>query len=170
MTTKLTPITRIFYDLIFLGNKSTVQLEELSNQCNMWGISHFLARSGLHIALLIIMWKWFFTFIPIPIAAKHSLLMLFALIYDVFSWGSISFLRAYLLFLLLHQGLLLWQRVMVPHLFIIVCLYVLFFNPYQLFFIDFQLSFALTYVLITFCIPNKNNVRFNKKPAKNTIN
>lgn len=143
----------LFYELIFLGNKTHVRPDEMGNNFNIWGISHILARSGLHIALLIIMWQWLFSLVPIPLIIKNFLLIIFALIYHLLSWSSISFLRALLFFLLLQQGKLFKQRITTSHLFIMVCFLVLFFNPYQLFSLDFQLSFGLTYALIAFCLP-----------------
>lgn len=156
---KLSQVTKNVFALIFLGNKKANSSLSLALNCNMWGISHFLARSGLHIALLIFMWQLLFSLIPVHITIKRILLISFALVYQLLSWNSISFLRAFLLFIFLHQGYLGSQRTKVPHLFSFICSLILLYNPYQLFFLDFQLSFGLTFALIAFCLPYKPPLR-----------
>lgn len=145
--------TSLFYESIFLGNKTHARSAEIGNSFNFWGITYILGRSGLHIGILIIMWQWLFSFVPIPFVAKNILLIFFALTYHLFSWGSLSFSRALLFFLLARQGKLFKQRLTTSHLFIMICFLVLFFNPYQLFTLSFQLSFGIPYALITFCLP-----------------
>ena len=43
----------VFFHHFFLGNRACIktELEETNEQFKVWGISHFLARSGLHLAL-----------------------------------------------------------------------------------------------------------------------
>lgn len=136
-----------FFSSIFLGNKNVIQFSFLKNIFNYWGISHYLARSGLHILLFILIWNFFLGLLPINIKLKKLILITLSCTYLIFSWTSISFIRAFYVFILYEIGKILNQQTNFLHLLTLICLYILLFNPIQLFFLDFQLSFALTFSL-----------------------
>lgn len=132
---------------IFLGNKS------YNNQAqrtlfNQWGIAHHLARSGLHLMIIIVLWSTFAAMLPINFYAKQLILLTLTLIYFHMSWASIPFYRALWAFLLHRLCLLFRIHCHMLHCLALVCLMCLAYNPIQLFFLDFQLSFALTFALI----------------------
>ncbi|MCF7799565.1 ComEC/Rec2 family competence protein [Candidatus Babeliales bacterium] len=139
--------TFCFFSSIFLGNRKECTVNKFKNQFCLWGISHYLARAGLHIALLIFIWSIILFFLPINIYIKRIFLLLICLIYNLFSWTSISFVRALYLFFILQSGKILDQQTNFLHSLALICLIILLFNPIQLFFLDFQLSFALTFAL-----------------------
>ena len=144
---KLSPLASRYYSLLFLGNKSYGDLTELRERFNLWGLAHYLARSGLHIIIFIMIWRYLLSFFPLHIFLKKIILILLCIIYHLLSWPSISFLRAYYVFLFLQTGTLLHQQTNFFHLLTLICLLILLFNPMQLFFLDFQLSFGLTFAL-----------------------
>jgi predicted membrane metal-binding protein len=145
---KLNPQTRTYFNLIFLGNKHQENNSELREFFGYWGLSHYLARSGLHIVLFIIMWTYLLCLVPLHLFFKRLLLIIMCVMYDLVSWTSIPFARAYYAFLLMKLGELLGLHINYLHILTIICLCMLLFNPLLLFFLDFQLTFLLTFILI----------------------
>lgn len=137
---------------IFLGNRAAVkkQMDAAKEPFKIWGTSHYLARSGLHLVIFAIIWHFILGLIPISYVIKQIFLIVLILIYALLSWGSVSFERALLMFLV-YKICLLWRT---PshyiHLVTFVTLLVLCVNPMQLFFLDFQLSFGITFALAWF--------------------
>jgi competence protein ComEC len=147
---KLTPQAFSLFSCMFLGNKKQTLLKRKKNLFNYWGISHFLARSGIHVVLLIIVWKFFLNFLPFPFLTKHIFLLLLFIFYILLSWSSISFLRAVTIFLAYTIAKLINRQTSLIHILTITCISILILNPMQLFFLDFQLSFSLTFALTYF--------------------
>ena len=56
----LAPETFELVSSIFLGNRSYVKksMDTTKEHFKTWGISHYLARSGLHVVLFIMLWQW----------------------------------------------------------------------------------------------------------------
>jgi competence protein ComEC len=144
---KMSSQTFCYFSSIFLGNKKNYNMNDLRETFNYWGISHHLARAGLHISLFILIWKFFLNLLPLTIYLKQILLLLICLIYQQLSWTSIPFVRAFYIFVFYEVGKLLNQQTNFLHLLTFLCLILLLFNPIQLLFLDFQLSFALTFAL-----------------------
>jgi hypothetical protein len=148
LMSKCSFMARSYFSLIFLGNKQqSKNLEDLRITFSLWGLSHYLARSGLHIVLFILFFQWLLRLLPIYLPIKRIFLMFICIIYSILSWSSTPFLRAYSVFLLMEGGKLFLQQTNFIHILTFVCLVTLLFNPMQLFFLDFQLSFALTFAL-----------------------
>lgn len=131
---------------LFLGNRSLNKKEIaiIAHNFQQWGLSHYLARSGLHLTIFALIWHVFFRLLPLAFRLKQILLFILSLIYFIFSWSSISFLRAFYSFFLCTLCNVLFVRTYFLHILTLVTLFVLFLNPIQLFFLDFQLSFSLT--------------------------
>lgn len=144
---KLSPRACSYFGLIFLGKKPAESITALRTKFNYWGLAHYLARSGLHIVLFIVIWTFFLTLVPMHIRFKNIILLVICLLYDILSWTSISFARAFYVFLFMKTGSLCSQQSNFLHLLTLVCFSILLFNPLQLFFLDFQLSFLLTFTL-----------------------
>ena len=149
LATKLSPHTFTLLASIFWGKKEldTNQIESIKEKFKIWGILHYLARSGLHVLLFIILWNWLFGFIPLPFWLKQVLLTLVVLFYHIISWPSISFIRSLILFLFYKICALVNLQINTLHLLALTTIIVLLMNPFQLFFLDFQLSFGLTFAL-----------------------
>ena len=137
-----------YVSLIFLGNKKQPNIDRMRTVFNRWGLAHYLARAGLHIVIFIFLWTFLLRLIPIHLILKRLLLLLLCILYDLLSWGSIPFIRAFYAFLLANGGLLSFRSVNTMHILTIICLWVLLCNPMHLFFLDFQLTFALTFLLL----------------------
>jgi len=147
---KLTSLSSSFFGLIFLGNKQTDNQDHLRTIFNFWGLDHYLARSGLHIVLFIIILSFFLQLLPLHLTLKRLLIVLICLIYTLLSWSSLSFVRALLVFLFMKLGEFLFRPTNFLHLLTLCCLVILLYNPTFLFFLDFQLTFGLTFALIFF--------------------
>jgi hypothetical protein len=145
-----TPVTKVYFGLIFLGNKQQKSIDHLRLTFNYWGLSHYLARSGIHIILIIMIWKFLLSLIPLNIAFKRIFLIMLCIVYDLVSWASIPFTRAYYAFLITEGGGLCDYQTNSLHILTLMCLAILLYNPMQLFFLDFQLTFGLTFTLIIF--------------------
>lgn len=146
---KLSKKAFLFISLLFFGNKqiNKKQLLPLQQQCKAWGISHYLARSGLHLILFILLWELILKALPLSYFLKNGILCLLTLIYVFFSWISVSFLRSLASFLFYKISSLLYQQVHPVHLISIITFFTLLLNPLHLFFLDFQLSFGITFLL-----------------------
>ena len=149
---KLSRSTFAFFASVFLGNKSfgKKQMEEPKDNCKTWGISHYLARSGLHMVIFICIWFFLLNLMPLSFRLKQFLLIGIGILYHILSWPSISFIRAFMSFLLFKSCTLLQLPSQLLHLLTLVTIAVLLHNPMQLFFLDFQLSFGLTFALAWF--------------------
>lgn len=157
---KINPETFQLFSSIFLGNRTIVkkQMDATKEPFKIWGTSHYLARSGLHLVIFVILWHFILSLVPISYILKQIFLILLILIYALLSWSSVSFERALLMFLIYKMCLLTRTPSHYVHLVVLVTFLVLCINPLQLFFLDFQLSFGLTFALAWF-----NHIEAHKK-------
>jgi competence protein ComEC len=132
-----------------LGNKNIEKkpLEEYKKHFNVWGISHHLARSGLHLLLLIIVFQVVLSALSVSFFMRQFILLGIVLLYSALSWSSVSYMRAFITFIFYTCCNLLKMPVKLLPIIALVTIIVLVFNPAQLFFLDFQLSFGLTFAL-----------------------
>lgn len=144
--------TFALFSSIFLGNRNAVKLEmdHAKEPFKYWGTSHYLARSGLHLVIFGIIWHFILGFLPFLFFWKQIILILLITSYSLLSWASVSFNRALIMFFLGKLCLLAHHRLHYVHLISLATSLVLLFNPLQLFFLDFQLSFGLTFALAWF--------------------
>jgi len=151
------------FSSMFLGNKKIKKKENdrVKKRFKLWGILHFLARSGLHLIVFLIICELLLKCIPIHIIIKRLIILLIGIVYLLLSWPSISFIRAFSVFILYKTSPLLNKKQDLVYLITVVCFLMLIYNPMQLFFLDFQLSFGLTFAL---AILTRQN---SKKPAQN---
>lgn len=149
---KLAPQTFALFASVFLGNRTFYKksMEGPKEDCKAWGISHYLARSGLHMVIFIFAWDYLLNLLPIAFIAKQIFLIFLSLFYCLLSWSSISFMRALISFVFYKTCIMLKVPGRFLHLLMLTCFIVLLSNPSQLFFLDFQLSFGLTFALAWF--------------------
>ncbi len=141
--------TKNLFEYIFLGIKSENEhIDKIKQNMTYWGINHYLARSGLHLVLIIFTWRFFLKTIPFGYFAKQVILAFLSIVYSLLTIPSISFERALLSFIIYNICTIKKIPVNNMHIISMVCFITLFFNPYKLFLLDFQLSFCLTFALI----------------------
>jgi len=141
-----------FFASLFLGNRTYVKqsLEETNEQFKVWGIYHFLARSGLHLALFIFAWQALFCITPLPLIIKQIIIFFLSCIYFILTWTSTPFTRSFALFALNKVCLFNKTPFHTLHYLTLICFCFLLYCPLYVCFLDFQLTFALTFALVWF--------------------
>lgn len=144
---KCTGTTALYFTSMFFGKKRP-ELTEHKHLFSYWGLLHYLARSGLHVILFIAVWQLLFSLLPCPLIVKNVTLLLLTILYLILSWPSISFYRAFWVFVVAQCGKILQRPVHLLHLLTLTCIATVIVNPMHVFFLDFQLSFGLTFTLM----------------------
>jgi competence protein ComEC len=151
MHEKISPKTYALYASIFCGKKlKTDESLQAKKLFQYWGISHYLARSGLHVMILIWLLFFMFSYIPCALAYKQLTIALILTLYYLATYSSIAFLRAFLMYILYMLCQILHLPVKTLHVFCTTTLLIVLYNPYQIFFLDFQLSFSITLLILWF--------------------
>jgi|GEM_PF-2881933 len=138
--------TMIFFKMLFLGKKErhSDEAAAIDDYFKRWGIMHMTARSGMHMTLYVLLCTMLLQFFPLPFVLKQMMLVLSSILYALFSYPSVSFLRA----LATSFGIIvchcITRRSDFLHVTLVVYIIQLLINPITLFFLDFQLSFLLT--------------------------
>lgn len=145
---KMKETTSSFYGLIFLGLKQKEVCFSFKELFQSLGISHYLARSGLHLSIFSYLSIFCCSLLPISVFWRFLISLFLSLIYSLFTFASISFVRSETMFLLSMLAGMLRMPSNSLHFLMISCLIILAFNPWQLFAIDFQLSFILVFSLL----------------------
>ncbi len=163
---KMNKKTFMLYSSLFLGNRSVVknELDKHTIEFKTWGIMHYLARSGLHMVIFSMVLFMLLSCLPCSLWIRYTIILLLSIIYTLLSWSSISFLRALVMFLLYIQALLLKKYSNGLHILIVTCFATLLYNPFYLYFLDFQLSFFCTFILAFI-----NRMRQIQKPVVRRI-
>ena len=161
--TRLSSKTFNLFSSIFLGNRNEccAKYEKQRTGFKNWGISHILARSGLHLVIFIISLSVFLSIFQLNFYIQQVFRFALVLLYYMLSWPSTSFNRAFLFFILWELLTCLGLQKNYINLLNIVCIIILISNPVLLFFIEFQLSFLLTYALAFLLEANQGS---NKHP------
>lgn len=148
----LSPYTFQLFASLFLGyrNGEKHKESEILDAFKNWGIVHLIARSGIHLTIITGLWQMLLCTLPLPFVLKEIILMIIVLGYTLLSWTSLSFLRAIYTFFLCKTIIVMGQGYHFLHVLTILALGMLLYNPIYLFFLDFQLSFGLTYAIAWF--------------------
>ena len=140
---KMDILSSSFFGLIFFGNKQKEVVVPLREAFDAWGIAHYLARSGLHLNIFSLILALFFLLIPIGIRYRYVLSLAFSLIYFFLTFSSISIVRAQIMLVLFILAKIFHRQENLLHFLSLTAFLILVFNPYQLFALDFQLTFSL---------------------------
>jgi hypothetical protein len=133
---------------IFLGKKEPEDLYRIRKTFNAWGITHYLARSGLHLAIIFVLLSTLLNVFLIPLTLKALFIAIICILYTSLSWQSISFTRSLLLMLSYQICTILKLPINSLHLLNIILLGCVISHTNLIFQLDFQLTFILTYSLI----------------------
>lgn len=143
----LSPEAYQLFTTIFLGASPKTMFSQRVAYMS-WGISHYLARSGLHLVLLAGIIYWCMMILPLSLYIKRGITACFILIYSLLSTPSISFVRACIMLGCHISCFFIHIPAHTMHILSLTTLAILAYNPVYLFCLDFQLSFFLTYALI----------------------
>lgn len=160
LQSKLPYSTQQLFAPLFLGLKEK-NLEFLKRQhsCSYWGISHHMARSGAHLVILLVLLMTLLHYIQLPHRYQYLLYGSLLLGYSSISYSSISFLRALWMSSLYAACKIYKVPPSSSHILMLTTLLIALHNPTQLFFLDFQLSFGITYIIIWFFnLKNKTTI------------
>lgn len=164
---KLSDQTRSLFEPLFLGKKyKSKKSLEIQHHCTQWGISHHMARSGAHLTILFGLLILLLHALQTPYHIRYILCFLTLISYACISYSSISFLRALTMILLIISTKFLNKVSSTLHIFMLTTLVIALSNPAQLFFLDFQLSFGVTLIIIwLFKAKRSPTVAFCKKDS-----
>lgn len=147
--TKMTKHGFLLFNSIFLGNKEELNNEyDHAHRFNEWGLAHVLARSGLHVSILLVLLRVVMRPTYLPFLLQKMIILLFMLLFYILSTPATPFLRAFFMYLLQEGCDFLKVPRNTLHIFCITTILMLLVNPMQLFFLDFQLSFGITFLLL----------------------
>jgi predicted membrane metal-binding protein len=144
---KLGTTSKALYITLFLGERIFSPLDPLKDAFNCWGIMHYLARSGLHITLFVFLWNYVLQLCGFSLRTRRWLIIPTVTVYALLTPISTSFLRGLLICGLTLGAYFVRRPYVMKHLLCLAAFGILLYSPLQLFFLDFQLSFGLTYAL-----------------------
>jgi hypothetical protein len=141
--------TRLFFDLLFLGKKHPHDSDahHINSLFQQWGISHMLARSGMHLTIFVSLCVLLLQLIPVSFTLKQIFIAFLCIVYALLSYSSTSFARALISAFLLLYCHSMRARTNFLHVTLLTLIFHLLINPIQLLFLDFQLSYGLTLTL-----------------------
>lgn len=149
---KLSPYPASLYKTLFVGNLedrfSENQHIKTTKEFSLCGIAHYLARSGIHVSIILIALYSFLQLVPCSFLLKKLLLLFILVLYALLSWTSLSFSRAFYYCLLRELCATLAIPFSALHTFGLISFLIVLYNPAYIFFLDFQLSFGATLMLI----------------------
>ncbi len=114
------------------------------------GLFHLFALSGGHIAILFFLIFSLLKFLHVPRRFSYLLLIVLLVFYSFLVEGRASFLRATIMSVAFLLGKLMWKDVHLLNTISMSLFFLLLFNPFQLFDLGFQLTYAATLGIIFF--------------------
>ncbi len=134
---------------IVFGNETINPTEEIKESFRNSGLIHLLAASGLNVALIFGIWWWIANLLKLPYHLSILTGALFVVFYTFMTGFPPSILRASLMLLFVLFGKLIDRKADSVALIFFVAFLILLACPKMLFDIGFQLSFAVTFGLIS---------------------
>jgi len=136
-------------EALLLGERGRMD-HEYSQSLQQSGIYHLFAISGAHIAIISFLLFSFFRLLRIPNRAICCLLILLLTFFAFLVEGRPSVLRATVMAIAFLFGKLIWRNVDLLNTLSFSAFILLFFNPFNLFSLGFQLTFGATLSIILF--------------------
>ncbi len=145
---KLSPQAYGLLTSIFLGSPDKNNIYAYHKSFSWWGLNHYLARAGLHTLILFLMLGFLISIFTSRFMTKTILHIGIASFYYLFTWQNIPFVRAFLVLISGQCCHLLHIPINTLHLLNLILFMYILINPQAIFFLDFQLTFAITYTLV----------------------
>jgi len=137
------------YNPLFLGKKEKDSLSlHIQHQSLYWGIAHHMARSGIHLVTLVGLCIAIFHYLQLRSRFRFGLYALLITGYALITISSISFIRSMIMIIIQMFSKLNGFQYSGIHAFALTTLIVVQHNPFHVLFLDFQLSFGITAVII----------------------
>jgi competence protein ComEC len=136
-------------EALLLGERGRLD-ESITSALQASGIYHLFAISGAHIAIVSFFFFSLLRVIKIPSRTAHVLLLVFLIFYALLVEGRPSVIRATIMTIAFIVGKIFWKDVNLINTLSISAFILLFFNPFNMFSLGFQLTFAATLSIILF--------------------
>lgn len=134
-------------EALLLGERGRMD-DSVSRSLQSAGIYHLFAISGAHIAIISFLLFSLLKIFQIPKRLSYILLMLFLIIYALLVEGRPSVMRATIMALAYLLGKIIWSDVNLINTLSLSAFILLLLNPFSLFSVGFQLTFAATLSII----------------------
>lgn len=136
-------------EALLLGERRRLNTDTL-NALQKSGLFHLFAISGAHIAILSFFLFQLFRLLLIPPRISYGIIIGVLIIYALLVEGRPSVLRATLMTSLYLLGKILWNDVNLINTIALSAFVLLFFNPFHLYDLGFQLTFVATLSILLF--------------------
>lgn len=150
-------------EALLLGERRRLDAETI-HALQKSGLFHLFAISGAHIAILCFFLLLFFRSLRIPPRTSYGFIIGMLIIYALIVEGRPSVLRATLMAVLYLLGKILWNEINLINTISLSAFLLLFINPFHLFDLGFQLTFAATLSILLFF--SKIKARLPKLPLR----
>jgi len=145
---QLTPEGAVLETLL-LGGRGRLR-PETTQALQKTGLFHLFAISGAHIGIISFFLFGLFRLIRVPARVSYVLLIVLLVFYALLVEGRASVVRAVVMSIAFLLGRLFWKDAHLLNTIGLSALVILLFNPFQLFDLGFQLTFAATLAIILF--------------------
>jgi competence protein ComEC len=136
-------------EALLLGERSRMD-PSITQSLQKSGIYHLFAISGAHIAIISFFLFSLLKLSRVPKRLSYLLVIVFLVFYAFLVEGRPSVMRATIMAVAFLLGKLIWKNVNLINTISISAFILLVFNPFSLFNIGFQLTFAATFSIILF--------------------
>jgi len=136
-------------EALLLGERSRMD-PAITQSLQKAGIYHLFAISGAHIAIISFFLFSLLKLSRVPTRLSYLFLIAFLFFYAFLVEGRPSVMRATIMAVAFLLGKLIWRNVSLLNTISISAFILLFFNPFSLFNVGFQLTFAATFSIILF--------------------
>lgn len=137
------------FNPLFLGKREkTIQTVTTQHQSLYWGIAHHMARSGIHLVTLFGLCMTLLHYARVRYFYRYLICGLLAFGYFEISVCAVSFLRAFWMILFQIISKMNGFQYSSVHALTLTTLLMVGHNPWYILFLDFQLSFGITAVII----------------------
>ncbi len=137
------------FNPLFLGKREkSIETILIQHQSLYWGIAHHMARSGIHLVTLFGLFMALFHYARIKHFYRYIIGALLMFAYFEISITSVSFLRALCMIMLQMISKIHKFQYSSIHALTLTTIFMVSCNPWLILFLDFQLSFGITAVII----------------------
>ena len=137
------------FEALILGERGRMD-PAATQSLQKTGLFHLFALSGGHIAIIFFLLFTLLKYLRVPTRLSYVLLIILLIFYSLLVEGRASFLRATIMSVAFLLGKLFWKDVHLLNTISLSLFFLLLFNPYQLFDLGFQLTYAATLGIILF--------------------
>jgi len=137
------------FEALVLGERGRMDAD-INRTLQQTGLYHLFAISGAHIGIVSFLLFALLKAVRFPVRASYALVLLFLVFYALLVEGRSSVVRAVVMAAAFIVGKLLWKDVHILNTIGLSAFLILLVQPFQLFDLGFQLTFAATLGIILF--------------------